>query len=274
MTLEDKTARRPAYFGIPIFRDSGLFIPNAQKPTPNSEHLVTSNQSIDLFFVGEYKKGDAFIFKPKDNSGRTFHLEHRFLHNPIEDLGISSPNLPHMQQIRAEIDSRKDTYFDEENYKKLLETPHRVHRLTQELIRDHAGMISRIIDPTLIDFVEPECFLEVGVDFTNRQGVSDRFAIDAVLITHGGTVVLIEVASRKQINDDQTDDDLRRTKKYRQIIKYSKKFRNQIAQKLRIEEKDLNIVEACVYYEEIEDNEIYASFRFPQGVKPTEVLVI
>lgn len=274
MTLEAKSTRRPAYFSIPIFRDSDLFNPHTQKPTPNSEHLLTSNQSIDLFFVGEYKKGDAYIFKPKDNSNRTFHLEHRFLHNPIEDLGISGPNLPFMQQIREVIASRKNTYFDEENYKKLLETPHRVHRLTQELIRDHAGMISKIIDPTSVDFVKPECFLEVGVDFINRRGEDDKFAIDAVLITHGGTIVLIEVASRKQINDDQTDDDLRRTKKYAQIIKYSKKFRNQIAQKLRIAEKDLNIVEACVYYEEINNNEIYASFRFPQGVKPTEVLVV
>ena len=264
MTLEDIAGRKPAYFGIPIFRDSGLFIPNAYTPTPISEHLVTTNQSIDLFFVGKYEKGRAYIIKPKENSSRTFHLEHRFLHNPIEDLGISSPNLPHIQQIRAEIDSRKNTYFDEDNYKKLLETPHRVHRLTQELIRDHAAMISRIIDPTSTDFVEPECFLEVRVDFINRRGKKDKFAIDAVLITHGGTVVLIEVASRRQINEDQTDDDLRRTKKYGQIMKYSIKFRKQIAEKLGIKEEDLNIVEACVYYEEINDKEIYASFRFPQ----------
>lgn len=264
MTLEDITARRPVYFGIPIFRDSGLFIPNAHTPTPISEHLLTSNQSIDLFFVGEYQKGDAYIIKPKVDSSRPFHLEHRFIHNPIEDLGFSSPNLPHMQQIRAVIDSRKNTYFDEDNYKKLLETSHRVHRLTQELIRDHAGMISRIIDPTSRGFVEPECFLEVGVNFINRRGEGDKFAIDAVLITHGGTVVLVEVASRKQINEDRTDDDLRRTKKYVQIIKYSIKFRKQLAKELGIKEEDLNIVEACVYYEEINDKEIYASFRFPQ----------
>lgn len=252
-----ETAERPTYFGIPFFRDSGLFLPQALKPTPIKEQHIEGNGSVDLYFVGEYEKGQAFIIKPRDPNSVIFHLEHRFQHNPIEDLGLLHPNLQRWQQIRDELDKRKNTFIDEENYKKLLETPHRLHRLTQELIRDHVGMISKIIDPTSDILVQPECFLEVGLDFINKNGVDDKKAIDAVVITHGGTIVLIEVASRKQESED-----LRRTKKYDQIMEYSKKFRKQFAEKLGIEESELLIVEACVFYEEINDKETYASFRF------------
>ncbi len=253
MTVETQ----PNHSKIPVFVESGLYLPNTEAPTPKIEIPLRRDGSANLFFVGKYEKGKAFIIRPRDPNSLTFHLEHRFQHNPIEDLGISNPNLPQWQQIREELDIRKNTFIDEENYKKLLETSHRLHRLTQELIRDHVDMISRIIDPTTTAIVEPECFLEVGLDFINSRGDDDKKAIDAVVITHGGTVVLIEVASRKQDNDD-----LRRTKKYDQIMEYSKKFRKQFAEKLGIEESELLIVEACVFYEEINDKEIYASFRF------------
>ena len=200
MTTE--TAEIPSYLGIPVFAESGLYLPYAPTPTPVKERLVEENGSVDLFFVGEYEKGQTFIMRPSDPNSLTFHLEHRMRHNPIEDLGLLHPNLERWQQIRDELDKRKNTFIDEENYKKLLETPHRIHRVTEELIRDHVGMISKIIDPTSDILVQPECFLEVGLDFINTNGVDDKKAIDVVVITHGGTVVLIEVASRKQDNED------------------------------------------------------------------------
>ncbi|OGK31583.1 hypothetical protein A3F29_01360 [Candidatus Roizmanbacteria bacterium RIFCSPHIGHO2_12_FULL_33_9] len=257
MTVETK-AISPTYINIPLFA-SGLYLPGAPNPQAHHERLVERNDTVDLYDVGIYGKGHAFVFRPIIDGERTFHFDHRLLHNPLFDLESYQPDMVHLQSVRDEIDGRKNTFIDPENYERLLQTTYRLHLITQELLKNHVGMISRIIDPFSDPIIEPEFFLEVGIDYINTNGREDRKAIDFVIITHGGTIILGEVASRRQDNDD-----LRRTKKYDQITGYSIKFKKQLASKLGFDINEINFIEACVFYEEISDTELYASFRFCQ----------
>lgn len=265
MTTE--TAGKPSYLGIPFFADSGLYLLTEQQPTPKSIVHVERNASVDLLSLGEYAKGEGFLIKPIDPSGRTFHFDHRSYLNPLYDSEVKPLDPNDLVIVRNEIESRKNTIIQPKHYAQLLQTSHKNHLITQQFIQEHIDMISRIIDPSPDVLTQPECFLEVGIKFINPRGEIDKKAIDLVIITHSGVVVLIEVASRKQINDNQTDEDLSRTTKYMHIVKISSKFKDQLSKKLNISKDKLTFVEACVFYEEINERELYTSFRFPQKIK-------
>lgn len=263
MTLtKEASMERPKYLDFPFFSRSGLFFQDRLTPTPKREILIESTDSIDFFYLGGYKKGDAFIFKPKNPDELTVIFEHRSYHSPIPDNPHFEPNLEELPKIKTNLAIREETIIDREEYlRRLKSAMAKPHRDTQEFLKKYWDMISRIVDPSLNQVINPQCYLEVGFDYENG-GPKAKLPVDAFAISHSGLGFLFEVASRRL-----EDYILRRTEKYEIAERNAKVAKKQYP-------GQLEITEACIFYEVLENNTIYLSLRYPQEVKTTDTLVI
>lgn len=243
---EKKPRREP----IPLFSYSNLYLPGTF--IPKSETEINEDNYGILSYVGEYMKNPIYIFKPKSSDQKIIHFENRLIHQP--NFSYTNVNYDPINLINR-INSLSKRIINFSEFVKHV-TPG--HILSQETLQKYWSMISTTIDQSEKKLVIPTCFLEVVVETTNGKDEYIEVPIDAIGITHSGQVFVIEVATRSS-GEEKTQ----RKRKYKQVKKNGQAFRKQFPY--------LSIVfDACLFYEECENGDLYLSLRYPQVEKVEE----